>query len=99
MGAVETGKRVKSGGSVGRVKRTTSIGPGPVFGSLKVVSSADETAPTGVGIVKNDMRMGGAKRTWIKRRSEEEHNRGRLDVEEALLAQKLLMKLDLAPGF
>lgn len=109
VGAVEAGRRAKSGGSVGRVKRTTSIGrsrsrskSGPVFGSLKVVSSADATAATttrtGAGSAKNVMRKGSMTRTRIKRSREDEHDRGGFDVEEALLAQKLLMKLDLAPG-
>lgn len=110
MGAVEAGRRAKGGGSVGRVKRTTSIGRSrsrsksrPVFGSLKGVSSADAatitTTRTGAGSAKYVMRKGSVTRTRIKRSREEEHDRGGLDVEEALLAQKLLMKLDLAPGF
>jgi hypothetical protein len=82
MGAVEAGRWAKSGGVVGRVKRTTSIGrsrsrskSGPVFGSLKVVSSADATAATttrtGAGSAKNVMRKGS-----VTRDADKEESRG-----------------------
>lgn len=74
----------------------------PVFGSLKIglapsSDAAANRAGSGCANLKSVTRTGSARRTRMRLCREEDHDRGGLDVEEALLAQKLLMKLDLAP--
>jgi len=60
--------------------------------------AADWTGTAGGMSVSRLARTGSKTRARTKPYREDDYDRGGLDVEEALLAQRLLMKLNLAPG-
>jgi hypothetical protein len=102
---------IKRGDSLSRSNSRSGRGFGSLKGKRCGLSSggcrtavangdgaADQTGTAGGKNVSRLARTGSKTRARPKTYREGDHDRGGLDVEEALLAQRLLMKLNLAPG-